>query len=250
MVKINVRRRELDDLNEKPWVLGNWKMNHTISEARAFFEAIEGKLCSGVFAGIAPSACVLGAFHHEKLPLLLGAQNIYFEEKGAFTGELSAAMVKEVATFALVGHSERRAIFKETDEMVAKKAKAAIEAGVLPVICVGETLEEREAGQALEVVEKQVKVATSGIEEKRFLIAYEPVWAIGTGKTATPQDAQNVHAHIAKLLPQKRPILYGGSVKPENISELLGQPDIDGALVGGASLKPESFIQLLQGASK
>lgn len=245
-----MRRHTLDDLNAKPWVLGNWKMNHTISDAKAFFEAIEGKLSSNAYAGVAPSACVLGAYHTQKLPLLLGAQNIYFEEKGAFTGELSPKMAKEVAAFALVGHSERRAIFNETDEMVAKKAKAAIDQGILPVICVGETLEEREAGKALEVVERQVKAAISGIEDQRYLIAYEPVWAIGTGKTATPEDAEQVHAHIAKLLPQKRPILYGGSVKPDNISELLGQPNINGALVGGASLKPESFIQLLEGAAK
>jgi len=241
-------RFTLDDLNTKPWVLGNWKMNHTISEAKAFFEAVSRGPFSKVFAGVAPSACVLGAFYGKKLPLQLGAQNIYYEEKGAFTGELSAKMVEEVATFALVGHSERRAIFNETDEMVSKKAKVAIKQGILPVICVGETLDEREAGQAFEVVERQVQAAIAGIEDQFFLIAYEPVWAIGTGKTATPEDAQSIHAHIAKLLPQKRPILYGGSVKPDNISELLSQPDINGALVGGASLKPESFLQLLQGA--
>lgn len=231
----------------KSWVIGNWKMHHTIEEASCFFEKVSGKLSDKIEVGIAPSACVLGAFHGKKIPVKLGAQNMHFEAKGAFTGELSPAIVKECASFVLVGHSERRTLFHETDEIVAKKAHAAIQAGLLPVICIGETLEERELGKALEVVERQLKIATFGIEDKEFLIAYEPVWAIGTGKTATAEDAEKVHAHIASLLQAPRPILYGGSVKPSNISELTAQPNIHGALVGGASLDAESFIQLTEG---
>jgi len=224
-------------------------MHHTIKEANNFFEKVAGKLPDNVEVGIAPSMCVLGAFYGKNTPVKLGAQNMYFEAKGAFTGEISPSMTKECSSFVLVGHSERRALFHETDEMVAQKVRAAIHAGLLPVICIGETLEERESGRALEVVERQLKIATTGIEDKEFLIAYEPVWAIGTGKTATPEDAEKVHAHIASLLDKPTAILYGGSVKPSNISELTAQPNIHGALVGGASLDPDSFIQLTQGVN-
>ncbi len=189
-------------------------------------------------------------------PILLAAQDMHWEARGAFTGEVSAAMLKDVGcTHVIVGHSERRQFFGETDEQVNKKASAAQAAGLVPIVCVGETLPERESGSTMAVVERQVRGALQGLGGPAIaalVIAYEPVWAIGTGKVATPEQAQEVHAMIRSLIGEMAGkeaadgcrILYGGSVKPENVDELMRQPDLDGALVGGASLQVESFVRI------
>ncbi len=185
----------------------------------------------------------------------LGAQNMFYEEEGAYTGEISPVMLKDVGcSFVILGHSERRNIFKEDDELINKKVLSAVEHGLVPILCVGEKLKEREEGKTKEVVKRQVVNGLKGLRgDKEFVIAYEPVWAIGTGKSATPEMAQEVHAFIREVLKElfgeetanKVRILYGGSVKPENAKGLLSMPDIDGALVGGASLKAESFAKIV-----
>ncbi len=186
----------------------------------------------------------------------LGAQNLYWEDKGAFTGEVSAPMLKDAGCqYVIIGHSERRKYFGETDETVNKKIKAALEEGLSPIVCVGETLEEREADKTIEVVKAQLAGGLGGIEDlSKVTIAYEPVWAIGTGKTATPDQAQEVHKFIRGWISEKYSsqvaeslrILYGGSVKPSNAKELMNQEDIDGALVGGASLDSASFVEIVK----
>jgi triosephosphate isomerase (TIM) len=190
----------------------------------------------------------------------LGAQNMHFEDKGAFTGEISASMLNSVGCeYVILGHSERRTIFNENDEMINLKIKKAIEKGLKPIFCIGETLDEREKGITKDVVKRQVEKGLQGVssnEMKNIMIAYEPVWAIGTGKTATPEQAQEVHEFIRSLVNQifsksiseSLVIQYGGSVKPENATELLSQKDIDGALVGGACLKAESFLGIIEGS--
>jgi triosephosphate isomerase len=188
--------------------------------------------------------------------VVLGAQNVYVKADGAYTGEISTGMLVEVGCKAVIlGHSERRQYFKETDEFINEKSLVSLKAGLMPIICVGETLQEREGNKTLEVVSRQVKGALKGMTEAdaaKIVIAYEPVWAIGTGKTATPAMAQEVHAAIRKLLVEQFGkagngvrILYGGSMKPENASELLDQQDIDGGLIGGAALKAKSFLELV-----
>jgi len=189
--------------------------------------------------------------------VMLGAQNVHWEEKGAFTGEISAAMLKEVGcVMAIVGHSERRHVFGETDLMINRRVTGALRSGLIPVLCIGETLEQREAGQTLQVLEDQIRQGLAGVEVTdggNLVIAYEPVWAIGTGKTATEVQAQEVHSFIRNLLADIYEkniaagvrILYGGSVKPDNIDILMQQDDIDGALVGGAALKAESFERII-----
>ncbi len=188
----------------------------------------------------------------------LGAQNVYWEKSGAFTGEVSAPMLKSVGcTYVIIGHSERRTYFGETDETVNKRIFAALSEGLKPIVCIGETLEEREAGKTFEVIKRQVEGGLANLSVEQMatvVIAYEPVWAIGTGKTATPAQAQEVHAFIRKLLndifgqttAEATRIQYGGSVKPDNAAELMAQPDIDGALVGGASLKVDSFEKIIK----
>lgn len=188
----------------------------------------------------------------------LGAQNVYWEKSGAFTGEVSAPMLKSVGcTYVIIGHSERRTYFGETDETVNKRIFAALAEGLKPIVCIGETLEEREAGKTFEVIKRQVEGGLANLSVEQMatvVIAYEPVWAIGTGKTATPAQAQEVHAFIRKLLndifgqttAEATRIQYGGSVKPDNAAELMAQPDIDGALVGGASLKADSFEKIIK----
>jgi triosephosphate isomerase (TIM) len=188
----------------------------------------------------------------------LGAQNLYWEDSGAFTGEVSAPMIKALgAQYVVIGHSERRQFFGETDATVNKKIQAALRHGLTPIACIGENLEEREKGRTFDVIKTQCQGSLAGLtipEMEQIVIAYEPVWAIGTGKTATPQQAQEVHAFIRGLLTQmynailatKVRIQYGGSVKPENTRELMSQPDIDGALVGGASLKSDSFVGIVK----
>jgi len=194
--------------------------------------------------------------------ITLGAQNMWHESSGAFTGEVSAGMLREFFTrYVVLGHSERRILFGESDELVNKKVKAAHAASLRPILCVGETLEERDADRHHEVLAKQLRGSLAGLEAEQMLdtvIAYEPVWAIGTGRTATPEQAQEAHAFIRKTLSEifdpataaKVRIQYGGSVKPDNAKELLHQPDIDGALVGGASLDPRSFAKIVQAAAR
>ena len=191
----------------------------------------------------------------EGSPIKLGAQNMFYEEKGAFTGEISPLMLKDLGcSYVILGHSERRHIFGETDELINKKVASAVKHGLVPILCVGELLEERESGKTKSVVERQLLEGLKGLKEgDEFVIAYEPVWAIGTGKTATPEQAQEVHKFIRELLAEnfgrekaeRVRILYGGSVKPENIKGLMEMPDIDGALVGGASLRAASFAKIV-----
>ena len=239
-------------------------MNKTCAEARALVDAMKSELgnLQGVDVVLCPPAtalqAVVGATTGTRIDV--GAQNMHWEKSGAFTGELSAQMVVEVGChYVILGHSERRQYFHETDELVNKKTKAALAAGLHPIVCVGETLQQREAGETQKVVETQVRGSLAGIDAKGLLntvVAYEPVWAIGTGKTASPAQAQEVHALIRRVLKeisddhvaQSMRIQYGGSVKGSNARELFHQPDIDGGLVGGASLEAKSFIEIVQGA--
>jgi len=223
-------------MSRKPFIAGNWKMNKNPEEAKAFVEAVASKLPSSdlVEAGIAAPALdlttVLAAAKGSNLKV--AAQNCYFENAGAFTGETSPQVLKEIGTdYVVIGHSERRDYFHETDEDINKKAKAIFANGLLPIICCGESLETYEAGKAAEFVGAQVSAALAGLTPEQVaasVIAYEPIWAIGTGKVADKVRVQ-----------------YGGSVKPENVAEYMACPDVDGALVGGASLDPESFLALL-----
>lgn len=237
-------------------IVGNWKMNQSIEEINAFFKDFDGKADRKCVAGISPQAIHLTQVKELAGNAWVGSQNISQFESGAYTGELSPVAVKELGCqFTLVGHSERRAIFKEDDQTLNEKTKKALELGLTVIFCVGETLEEREAGKTKDVVLGQMKNGLQGIaaaDLKNVIIAYEPVWAIGTGKTASPEQAQEVHAdirgysHELGFNPEELIIQYGGSVKPANAEGLLGQPDIDGALVGGASLKGDSFAKLCQ----
>ncbi len=248
----------------KPLIAGNWKMNMTAAPA----EELAGALKEGLKNGDSPEVVVfppftaLGIVHRivRGSNIGLGAQNLHWEKEGAYTGEISAPMIKEAGCrYVIIGHSERRQYFGETNATVNKKIKAALEVGLTPVVCVGERLEEREEGKTFSVVESHIREGLSGLKEEEILktvIAYEPVWAIGTGKTATPQQANEVHSYIRHLLTglyseevaSRVRILYGGSVKPDSISALMSQEDIDGALVGGASLQANSFLAIIQGA--
>jgi len=250
--------------NRKPIIAGNWKMYKTAAEAAALVNELKREVASvkAVEVVVCPPFTALAAVS----PLLqnsniqLGAQNVHWEKEGAFTGEIATPMLKELfVRYAVVGHSERRQFFGETNEGVNKRAKAALTHGMRPIICVGETLAQREAGQTDTVVRDHVTGALAGFSKDDILeavIAYEPVWAIGTGRNATPAQAQEVHAFIRQLLKQtfdtataeKVRIQYGGSVKPANAKELLGQPDVDGALVGGASLKAADFAAIVKAA--
>ena len=229
-------------------IAGNWKQYKGPAEAAAFCIALrERELAEGVDVVVCPPYVSLAI----AVQLLAGteigvaAQNVHWEQEGAFTGEVSAAMLAELGVYgSIVGHSERRQYFCETDETVAKRTRAALAAGLFVIACVGETGEEREAGETEAVLRRQVSVLEA---DDNLVVAYEPVWAIGTGKTATPELAQEAHAFIKSLLPV--PVLYGGSVKPENAEELLSQPDVDGALVGGASLDVDSFAAICLAAA-
>jgi triosephosphate isomerase len=244
-------------------IAGNWKMHHGPRETRAFFASLSLPAAAGshellVFPTTLSLAAAVAA--PERDPRVqLGVQNIHWEDKGAFTGEVSAAMAREAgAAFVLIGHSERRHLFGETDEDVARKIGAARRHGLVPVVCVGETLEERRAGRVEEVILRQLDAALTVLakEDGRFLLAYEPVWAIGTGETATPADAAAAHGTLRARLDEalgparstRVPILYGGSVKPDNAQELLAAGDVDGVLVGGASLDAASFGALVAAA--
>jgi triosephosphate isomerase len=252
--------------NEKPFIAGNWKMHMTIPEALELVNQLRE-----ASPGLKEAQCVVippfTALSEvskaiQGSPILLGSQNVFWEEKGAFTGEVSVAMLKDAGcTFVVIGHSERRQYFGETNETVNKKIHATLTQGLIPIMCLGETLEERENGQTIAKVETQISEGLNGLKTEdiqQIIIAYEPIWAIGTGRTATPDQAQEVHSFIRKKLAEKHGnevasyaiILYGGSVKPENSFSLLKEKDIDGALVGGASLKADSFAEIAREAIK
>jgi len=245
-------------------IAGNWKMHKTEEEAFQLASDLKQRLkdVKGVKAVICPPFTSLPSVKRaiENSPILLGAQNMHWEEKGAYTGEISPPMLLTTGCkYVILGHSERRSLFFETDEFVNLKVKSALKFNLFPIICVGEKLDQREANKTEEIVENQVRGAFKDLgaqEAERTVIAYEPVWAIGTGRTATPQQANKVHLFIRELLlsefgkecAEKINILYGGSVKPENSKELLDMPEIDGALVGGASLDAESFEKIIKSA--
>jgi triosephosphate isomerase len=226
-------------------IAANWKMFKGPAETRAFLEAFEAP--DDVDVVFCPPFVSLAAAVESGRTIF--AQNVHWEPSGAYTGEVSPAMLAELGVAgALAGHSERRQLFGETDEMVARRARTALESGLRVIACVGETLEQRESGDTELVLKIQVEaIGFAAGDHADLVIAYEPVWAIGTGKTATPEQAEEAHAFIKSLL--DRPVLYGGSVKPENAAELLAQPSIDGALVGGASLDPDSFGAICRAAS-
>jgi len=245
-----------------PFIAGNWKMNKTVGEALDLVRELKGAV-SGVKeveVAVAPPFTSLHAVHKELegSSIRLAAQNLYWEEKGAFTGEISPLMLKEVGCqYVIIGHSERRQFFGESDETVNRRIKAALAQGLRVIFCVGETLRDREEGKTFPLIEKQMEGGLKGLDGQgmgEMVIAYEPVWAIGTGKTATPEQAEEVHRFIrskiqklySREVTEKIRIQYGGSVTPENIRSLMNQPDVDGALVGGASLKAESFSKIVR----
>jgi triosephosphate isomerase len=247
----------------KPIIAGNWKMFKTVSESLSFVNEVKKQIeVKGVESVICAPYTNLPALVEavKGTSLRIGAQNLHFEDNGAYTGEISGVMLKELGVnYVIIGHSERRAYFAETDEIVNKKVVAAFKHGLTPIVCVGEKLEEREAGQTKDVCKVQTEAAFKGISAEQaaqVVIAYEPIWAIGTGKSSTAEDAQDVIGYIRQIVSGLYEqsvadvvrIQYGGSVKPNNIAEYMAQPDIDGALVGGASLEPASYIQLVEGA--
>ena len=250
----------------KTIIAGNWKMNKTPSETKAFAEEFKALLPKTKWCDIvvcvpaADLSAAVRAFKDSRIAV--GAQNVYFEKSGAYTGEVSADMLADLGVrYVIVGHSERRALFGETDEVVNKKVHAALDAGLNPIICVGESLEQREMGVTMELIALQVKSALSGVaaeQMRRCVIAYEPIWAIGTGKTATAEQAGEVCSNIRTVIrglygarvARSVTIQYGGSMNPKNAVELLAQPDIDGGLIGGASLKPEQFVEIVNAANQ
>ena len=242
------------------FVCGNWKMHKTVGETVALIDELLGQLSGveGVEVGIAPPYTALHAASKRLSgsKIALAAQNVHFEAQGAYTGEVAAALLADVGCrYAIIGHSERRSLFGETDDGCGKKVSACLGAGLRVILCVGETLQEREANETLGVVSRQLDAGLVGCTAEHapdLVIAYEPVWAIGTGRTASPDQAQAVHAHLRARLADKlgaeaaqgMRIQYGGSVKPGNACELFGQPDIDGGLIGGAALKAGSFADI------
>lgn len=248
-----------------PVVAGNWKMNNTVANSIALVKellpGLEG--ISGVdsiicppFTALAPVAELVKESH-----ICVGAQNLYWEERGAYTGEISPLMIAELAEYVIIGHSERRGYFNDTDQVVNRKVLAALAADIKPILCVGETLEENESGKTGQVIKRQITAGLTDVSKElmaRIKIAYEPVWAIGTGKAATPEGANQVIKEFIRdeignitspAIAEGIPVLYGGSVKPGNASDFFAQPDIDGALVGGASLKAEDFIKITEAAA-
>lgn len=242
----------------------NWKMNLSLAEARDLLSSIKRDTIdfNEVEVLVAPPYTTLQLAREvlSGTPILIGGQNMHWEERGAFTGEVSPLMLKETGcSHVIVGHSERRTLFFETSEVVNRKANAAVEAGLIPIVCIGETLQEREEEKTVDVVKTQLSESLESFCQKQspptqLILAYEPVWAIGTGKTATPEQAQEVHLfvrgwlreHFGPAPAEAIRILYGGSVKPDNTKELMAQPDIDGALIGGASLKADSFLSIVR----
>ncbi|MGB5810051.1 MAG: triose-phosphate isomerase [Polyangiales bacterium] len=244
-----------------PLIAGNWKLHNTVADSKALASGIAARVGGGLGCEVvvAPVATSLSAVHDALAESAVGlaAQNVYWEDSGAFTGELSPALLHDVGcSHCIIGHSERRQFFGETDEGVRKKVAALLGHTLVPIVCVGESLDQREAGKTLDVVLGQVEAAIEGFDAVALaplVIAYEPIWAIGTGKTAKAEDAQEVHHAIRRHLGSLKGeswaesvrVLYGGSVKPSNAEELLAQPDVDGALVGGASLSTENFIPII-----
>ena len=247
------------------FIAGNWKLHKDINESERFASALKTALLdiNKVDIAIAPTVLSLPTvckkLQHTNIEV--AAQNIHSHSSGAFTGEIAAEMIRSAgASYAIIGHSERRSIFQEDDAFINRKVHAAFRAGILPILCVGETLEQRESGQASSIVIHQLQEGLHGLSPDQtscVTIAYEPVWAIGTGRTASPEQAQDMHAEIRSWLVAKYPkfvseqvrIQYGGSVKPHNAHALLSKPDIDGALIGGAALKVESFVNIIETAS-
>lgn len=249
--------------NRRPLIAGNWKMHNTVGESVTLARAIAdgARIGPRTDVVVAPVFTALAAVSEalRGTRVAVSAQDVYWEDKGAFTGEIGAPMLKDVGcTYGIVGHSERRQFFGETDDTVANKVTALRKHGITPIACIGETLAERESGITYEVVRRQLEAILAVLDEQsagEIVIAYEPVWAIGTGKTAKASDAQQVHAYCRDRIAHKfsgaagsTRILYGGSVKPDNAAELLAQPDIDGALVGGASLDAAGFARIIQAA--
>ena len=250
----------------KTIIAGNWKMNKTPSETKAFAEEFKALLPKTKWCDIvvcvpaADLSAAVRAFKDSRIAV--GAQNVYFEKSGAYTGEVSADMLADLGVrYVIVGHSERRALFGETDEVVNKKVHAALDAGLNPIICVGESLAQREMGVTLELIALQVKSALAGVgaeQMRRCVIAYAPIWAIGTGKTATSEQASEVCTAIRALIraqygarvARSVTIQYGGSMKPDNARELLAHEDIDGGLIGGASLEPNSLMEIVHAANQ
>ncbi len=251
-----------DEMARRPFIAANWKLNNTVPESLKFIAAFTADLKSATAVDVVIAAPYTALYSMgvalAESEFKLGAENIFWEDSGAFTGEISGPMLKDVGCdYVIVGHSERRQYFGETDETVNKRLNAALRNGLIPIMCVGETLDEREANKTWDVIEGQLRGGLKGIDLKGladFVIAYEPVWAIGTGKTATPEEAQEVHGLIRGFLREsygndtadRLRILYGGSVKPSNSRELMSKEDIDGALVGGASLKPDQFAGIVR----
>lgn len=245
-----------------PIMAANWKMNKTNAEGLAFLDYLRGKQVSSKMELMifAPHVMLSDLVRASEPEWTIGAQNFYYEDKGAYTGEVSAPMLKAIGvSHVLIGHSERRMIFKESEEMLHEKLVKALKEEMVPVFCVGESLEERKNGAHFSKVTQQLNSALEGIEAekiRKMVIAYEPIWAIGTGETATAGDAEEMCAHIRKhmerlfgSIAEELRILYGGSVKPSNVKEILGCPNIDGALVGGASLQADDFIALATGGN-
>ncbi len=245
----------------KPFIAANWKMNKTTSETRKFIERFfpEAKAVSDVdiviappFTSLAEASEVLKSLRNTHI--MLAAQDVFYEEKGAYTGEVSPPMLTDVGCrYVIIGHSERRQYFNETDEIVNRKIKSAQRGGLGVIVCIGESLAEREEGKTFDILEREMNKGLEGADIENIVIAYEPIWAIGTGKTATPEQTQDAHAFIReKLRLEYRNkfddirIIYGGSVTPENVDSLMACADVDGALVGGASLKVESFIRIVK----
>ena len=248
-----------------PLVAGNWKMNKTVAEARELVSVMSAKLgeIPNVEKVLCPPFLAIPALAGmlEGSGIGLGAQNLHWEEKGAFTGEISSGMIKEFCQYVIIGHSERRSYFGETDESVNRKLHATLKAGLTPIVCVGETLEQYEAGSTSEVVRRQISAGLAGIDSAnaaRIVVAYEPVWAIGTGKASSGENANFVHQQVIRPAlsdlfgaggAETIRILYGGSVTAANASEFFAYPDIDGALVGGASLKADEFVAITKAIS-
>lgn len=242
----------------KPFIAANWKMNKTVSETQEFLSAFipEVKDMKDVDIVIAPSFTSLAAAAKKlnNTNIILAAQDMFYEDKGAYTGEVSPLMLTDIGCrYVIIGHSERRQHFNETDESVNRKIKAAKKAGLGVILCIGESLQEREAKKTFNVLEREIDNGLHEMDIEKIVVAYEPIWAIGTGKTATPEQAQEAHAYIRERLRIKYGnraddvcIIYGGSVTPENIDSLMACKDIDGALVGGASLKVESFTRIVK----
>lgn len=248
-----------------PLVAGNWKMNKTVAEARDLVKTLSAPL--GAISDVEKVLCPPYLALTSVAALLdgtgigLGAQNLHWEEKGAFTGEVAPNMIKEICNYVIIGHSERRAYFGETDETVNKKVVAALKHGLTPIVCVGETLDQYESGLTAEVVRRQIKAGLAGIDSAnaaKIVVAYEPVWAIGTGKASSGENANYVHQKVARpalsevfgdVGADAIRILYGGSVTASNAAEFFAYPDIDGALVGGASLKPDEFVAIAKAIS-